>query len=51
LAHMRASGANVVGIVLNRVRWRKMGPVYGYDAPPQTQVAESPSERIRPKAR
>ena len=51
LAHMRASGANVVGIVLNRVRWRKMGPVYGYDAPSQTQVTESPLEKIRPKAR
>ena len=30
LAQIRASGANVVGIVLNRVRRRKTGPVYGY---------------------
>jgi len=37
LAHLRASGANVVGVVLNRVRWRNMGPVYGDDGSSHTK--------------
>ena len=51
LAHLRASGANVVGIVLNRVRWRNMGPVYGYEASSQTQAAHSLMLRHRRNAR
>jgi succinoglycan biosynthesis transport protein ExoP len=54
LAHLRASGANVVGIVLNRVRWRKMGSVYGYDVSPQSQTQSTDSSlmvRLRRSAR
>ena len=47
LAHLRAAGANVVGIVLNRVRWRKMGPVYGYEGPAHTQATDSLKMRLR----
>ena len=50
LAHLRASGANVVGIVLNRVRWRKMGPVYGYEAPLRREAADSLMDKA-PKRR
>ena len=35
LAQIRASGANVVGIVLNRVRRRRSGQIYGYEEPSQ----------------
>ena len=51
LAHLRASGANVVGIVLNRERWRNMGPVYGYEASSQTHTAHSLMLRHRRNAR
>ena len=51
LAHLRASGANVVGIVLNRERWRKMGPVYGDEASSQTHAADSLMMRHRRNAR
>jgi polysaccharide biosynthesis transport protein len=51
LAHLRASGANVVGIVLNRERWRNMGPVYGYEASSQTHAADSLMMRHRRNAR
>ena len=51
LAHLRASGANVVGIVLNRERWRNMGPVYGYEASSQTQTTHSLMLRHRRNAR
>jgi len=51
LAHLRAAGANVVGIVLNRVRWRKMGPVYGYDGSSQTQATDSLMVRLRRSGR
>ncbi|HEX4127540.1 MAG TPA: hypothetical protein VHX67_08185 [Acidimicrobiales bacterium] len=47
LAHLRSSGANVVGIVLNRVRWRKMASVYGYGAPSQALSSDSIRARVR----
>jgi capsular exopolysaccharide synthesis family protein len=47
LAHLRAAGANVVGIVLNRVRWRKMGSVYGYDGSAHTLATDSLRTRLR----
>jgi Mrp family chromosome partitioning ATPase len=47
LAHLRSSGANVVGIVLNRVRWRKMAAIYGYGAPAQALPPDS--LRARPR--
>jgi Mrp family chromosome partitioning ATPase len=47
LAHLQAAGANVVGIVLNRVRWRKMGPVYGYEGSSQTQATDTLRVRLR----
>ena len=37
LAQLRASGANVVGIVLNRVRRRKMPSTYQYEPAPQVE--------------
>ncbi len=47
LAHMRDSGADVIGIVLNRVRRRKVTAVYRYrsprDAPPTTSVSPESS--------
>ena len=50
LAQMRASGANVVGIVLNRVRRRKTGQIYGYEEPSpngnQSQT-QSPSTMVK----
>ena len=51
LAHLRASGANVVGIVLNRERWRNMGPTYGYEASTQTQATHNLMLRHRRNAR
>ena len=52
LAEIRASGANVVGIVLNRVRRRKGGSLYGYDAPgPSNNGSQSPKVKIRRFAR
>jgi Mrp family chromosome partitioning ATPase len=54
LAQIRASGGNVVGIVLNRVRRRKTGPAYGYDEPSQNWSqsqgqSQSPSTRVKPR--
>ena len=57
LAQIRASGANVVGIVLNRVRRRQTGPIYGYEEPSQngnhsqTRRAPSPRSKLRRLAR
>jgi len=52
LAEIRASGANVVGIVLNRVRRRKGGSLYGYDAPaPSSNGSQSPMVKLRRLAR
>jgi capsular exopolysaccharide synthesis family protein len=58
LAQIRASGANVVGIVLNRVRRRRTGPAYGSDessqnwsqSPTQSQSkaqSQSPSSTVK----
>ena len=50
VAQIRASGANVVGIVLNRVRRRKGGQIYGYEEPSvngnQSQT-QSPSTMVK----
>ena len=50
VAQIRASGANVVGIVLNRVRRRKSGQIYGYEEPSvngnQSQT-QSPSTMVK----
>ena len=50
LAQIRASGANVVGIVLNRVRRRKTGPAYGYDEPSQNW-SQSQGQRQNPSTK
>jgi capsular exopolysaccharide synthesis family protein len=50
LAQIRASGANVVGIVLNRVRRRKTGQIYGYEEPSQNGTqsqGQSPSPMVK----
>ncbi len=54
LAQIRASGANVVGIVLNRVRRRKSGQFYGDEEPSQNgnqgqSHTQSPGPGPRPK--
>jgi Mrp family chromosome partitioning ATPase len=41
LVQLRASGANVVGIVLNRVRRRKVDESYGYSGPPSAHEART----------
>jgi capsular exopolysaccharide synthesis family protein len=41
LVQLRASGANVVGIVLNRVRRRKIDESYGYYGPPSAHEART----------
>ncbi len=50
LAEMQAAGANVVGIVLNRVRRRKGGSVYGYESPTPSSNG-SGSQRPKVKLR
>jgi capsular exopolysaccharide synthesis family protein len=45
LSQLRSSGANVVGIVLNRVGRRKVPAAYQYDEP--SQVAASPSLAVK----
>ncbi len=45
LAQLRASRANVVGIVLNRVRWRRADAAYGYYG--QTDRHETRTKRRR----
>ena len=46
LAQLRASGANVVGIVLNRVRRRKMPSTYQYDPSPQVEEDQKAIARV-----
>jgi capsular exopolysaccharide synthesis family protein len=46
LAQLRASGAYVVGIVLNRVRRRKMPSAYRYDPEPQVQEDQKSIARV-----
>lgn len=46
LVQLRASGANVVGIVLNRVRRRKVDDAYGYFGP--THMHETKTKRRWP---
>jgi Mrp family chromosome partitioning ATPase len=41
LVLLRASGANVVGVVLNRVRRRKVDESYGYYGPTSEQEART----------
>jgi polysaccharide biosynthesis transport protein len=41
LAQLRSSGANVVGVVLNRVRRRKLDETYGYYGPTNGHVAKT----------
>jgi capsular exopolysaccharide synthesis family protein len=49
LAEIRAAGANVVGIVLNRVRRRKGASAYGYEsaAVPAANGSEKPMVKLR----
>ena len=47
LAEIRAAGANVVGIVLNRVRRRKGTPVYGYEAAGVPAVSGSEKSKVK----
>jgi len=49
LAEIRAAGANVVGIVLNRVRRRKGAPVYGYEAAGDPAVSGSENLKVKPR--
>ena len=46
LAQLRASGANVVGIVLNRVRRRKMPSTYQYEPAPQVEEDQKAIARV-----
>jgi Mrp family chromosome partitioning ATPase len=48
LAQLRAAGANVVGVVLNRARRPKMSSEYRFDRPDNPEeAAVRPSVRLR----
>jgi capsular exopolysaccharide synthesis family protein len=47
LSQLRASGANVVGIVLNRVRRRKVPAGYPSHRPPHTDFAQNAMVKLR----
>ncbi len=47
LAQLRASGANVVGLVLNRVRRRKTPAAYQYGQPAPVETDQNPVVKLR----